>query len=135
MKVMLSIKPEFANKIFNGTKKFEYRKNIFKNENIKTVIVYSTKPIGKIIGEFDIKAIIEEHPSIIWEMTKEYAGVTEEYFNRYFCGKDKGFAIEIKSIKKYEKPICPYKEFDSFVAPQSFKYLQNFNYLEIQDSL
>ena len=25
MKVILSIKPEFANKIFNGTKKFEFR--------------------------------------------------------------------------------------------------------------
>ena len=31
MKVVLSIKPEFANKIFDGTKKFEFRKSIFKN--------------------------------------------------------------------------------------------------------
>ena len=36
MKVVISIKPEFANKIFDGTKKFEFRKSIFKNEDVKT---------------------------------------------------------------------------------------------------
>ena len=29
MKVLLSIKPEFASKIFEGTKRFEYRKAHF----------------------------------------------------------------------------------------------------------
>lgn len=32
MKVLLSIKPEFANKIFEGTKRFEFRKSIFKKK-------------------------------------------------------------------------------------------------------
>lgn len=31
MKVLLSIKPEFAERIFNGSKKYEFRKVIFKN--------------------------------------------------------------------------------------------------------
>ena len=30
MKILLSIKPEYAHKIFSGEKKFEYRKIIFK---------------------------------------------------------------------------------------------------------
>lgn len=30
MKVLLSIKPEFVEKIFAGEKKFEYRRTIFK---------------------------------------------------------------------------------------------------------
>ena len=52
MKVVLSIKPEFANKIFDGSKKFEFRKVIFKNEKIKTVIVYASSPVQKVIGGF-----------------------------------------------------------------------------------
>ena len=40
MKVLLSIKPEFADKIFNGTKKYEFRKSIFKNKDVDTVVVY-----------------------------------------------------------------------------------------------
>jgi predicted transcriptional regulator len=32
MKVILSIKPEYAFKIFDGTKKFEFRRVIFKKK-------------------------------------------------------------------------------------------------------
>ena len=37
--VLLSIKPEFAYKIFDGTKKYEFRKQIFKDSSVKKVIV------------------------------------------------------------------------------------------------
>lgn len=32
MKVLLSIKPEYVEKILDGTKKFEFRKGIFKTQ-------------------------------------------------------------------------------------------------------
>ena len=54
MKVVLSIKPQFTNKIFDGTKKFEFRKAIFKNKNVTSVIVYASSPVQKVIGEFEI---------------------------------------------------------------------------------
>jgi len=37
MKILLSIKPEYAEKIFAGTKKYEFRRSIFKNPDVKTV--------------------------------------------------------------------------------------------------
>lgn len=58
MKVVLSIKPEFAFKIFDGTKKFEFRKSIFKNVKIKSVIVYASSPIQQVIGEFEIDEVL-----------------------------------------------------------------------------
>jgi len=123
MKVLLSIKPQYVKEIFNGNKKFEYRKSIFKNKNVKTIVVYATMPIGKIIGEFEIDEILEDKPLDIWEQTKEYSGVTAEFYNDYFYGKNKAYAIKIKSLTEYENPICPYLEEDNFIAPQSFKYL------------
>ena len=39
MKVVLSIKPQFANKIFDGTKKFEFRKAIFKNQIVLNRVI------------------------------------------------------------------------------------------------
>ena len=47
MKALLSIKPEFAEAIFNGKKRFEYRKVIFKKE-VKYIQVYVTKTVGKL---------------------------------------------------------------------------------------
>lgn len=61
MKVLLSIKPQFANAIFNGGKRFEYRKVIFKKK-VSSIQVYVTKPIGKIVGEFEIDDIMQDSP-------------------------------------------------------------------------
>lgn len=123
MKVLLSIKPQFVEEIFNGSKKFEYRKSIFKRSNIKSIVVYSTMPVGKIIGEFVIEEILEEHPKSLWVKTKKYSGISEEFYNNYFMGRDKGYAIKIKSLHKYNEPRCPHEMYDDFTAPQSFKYV------------
>ena len=55
MRVLLSIKPEFVEKIFSGEKLYEYRKAMFKNVNVSSVVIYSTMPVGKIVGEFKFK--------------------------------------------------------------------------------
>lgn len=123
MKVLLSIKPQFVKEIFNGNKKFEYRKAIFKNENIKTIVVYATMPIGKIVGEFEIDTILMAHPSDIWQKTKKHSGITEEFYDEYFSGRDMAYAIKIKSLNEYREPICPYTNNANFTAPQSFKYI------------
>ncbi|SUF92800.1 bacteriophage protein [Salmonella enterica] len=76
MKVLLSIKPEFAESILEGEKRFEFRKTIFRNKDVKTVVIYATMPVGKVIGEFDIADILSSEPSDLWKATKKYAGIT-----------------------------------------------------------
>jgi predicted transcriptional regulator len=44
MKALLSIKPEFVDKIISGEKKYEYRKRIFK-QKIEAVVIYCTMPV------------------------------------------------------------------------------------------
>jgi predicted transcriptional regulator len=118
----LSIKPEFANKIFNGTKKFEFRRVIFKSKDIKTIIVYASSPVQKVIGEFEIEEILNEDLNILWEKTKDFAGIPEQFFFQYFSKKDKGFAIRIKKTKKYKIPLSIQKDF-KLSPPQSFAYV------------
>jgi predicted transcriptional regulator len=124
MKVVLSIKPEFANKIFDGSKKFEFRKSIFKNENVKTILVYSSSPVQKVIGEFQIEKIIKHDLKTLWDLTKEYSGITKEYFYQYFADKQQGFAIKIKTKTRYRKPKCLREDFN-LTPPQSFAYWTN----------
>lgn len=121
MKVVLSIKPEFAEKIFEGTKKFEFRKSIFKNRNVETIIVYASSPVQKVIGEFDIEHIINDKLEELWELTHTHAGITEEYFYEYFQDKDSGFAIKIKEFRKYKIPKDLKEDFN-LLPPQSFSY-------------
>jgi len=123
MKVLLSIKPEFAEKIFDGTKKYEFRKSIFKEENVKKIIVYASSPVQKVIGEFEIENIINSDLDSLWKKTRKYSGISEEYFFKYFYEKEIGYAIKIKNVKRYSKPLSIRKDFNA-VPPQSFMYIR-----------
>ena len=121
--VLLSIKPEFAHKIFDGSKKFEFRKQVFKDTSVKTVIVYSSSPEKKVIGEFEIETILNDTPDNIWVQTRFYSGITQEFYNEYFEGRDKAYAIKVASVKKYRKQKS-LADFNVQSAPQSFAYVE-----------
>lgn len=122
MKVLLSIKPQFANLIFNGIKKFEFRRSIFKNGDVKTIVVYASSPLQKVIGEFEIETILNEDIDSLWLKTKQHAGIDKAFFYEYFIDKKQGFAIQIKNARKYEKPLCLKSDYN-LTPPQSFLYL------------
>lgn len=124
MKVLLSIKPEYAERIFTGEKKYEYRRSLFKRENISTVVVYVTKPVGKVIGEFEIGDVLKGNPNMIWEETKPYAGIDQKAYTEYFSEREIGFAISIKKTHVYKKPLDLVDLNPSIkYPPQSFMYL------------
>lgn len=125
MKVLLSIKPEYAEKILAGEKRFEFRKVVFKNPSVRTVVIYATMPVGKVIGEFDIDEIISASPSEIWDLTVQYSGITKLFFNEYFHGREIAHAIKIKKTKRYDKPIDLLNILPHGIAPQSFCYLNS----------
>ncbi|HIX40253.1 MAG TPA: ASCH domain-containing protein [Candidatus Desulfovibrio intestinigallinarum] len=123
MNALLSIKPEFVEKIFSGEKRFEFRKSAFR-QDISCVIVYATSPVRRIVGEFEVEEILQAPPRQLWQKTKDSAGISKSLFFDYFSGKRYAVAIKIGKLKKYEKEIDPYKEFgDKFIPPQSFRYL------------
>ena len=120
--VLISIKPEFAHESFESSKKYEFRKQVFKDLSIKKVIVYSSSPEQKVIGEFEIEAILNDSPDKIWNQTKLYSGISQEFFENYFEGRDKAYAIKVASTKRYhkEKSLADY---NIHAAPQSFAYV------------
>ena len=124
MTVLLSIKPEFADKIFSGEKKYEYRKSIFKHPDVKRIIVYSSSPQQRIIGEFYIEEILQGDIEMIWDKTHLYSGISKEYFMSYFANRNKGYAIKIGKTKKYRK-MKLLSDLNLTTAPQSFIYIKD----------
>ncbi len=123
MRVLLSIKPEFASKIFDGSKKFEYRRIIFRCKEVETVVVYASFPIKRVIGEFDIGEILHETPNKLWIETCNHAGITKEKFLEYFRNRTKGYAINVKEVRKYQNSLS-LNDLMVPLAPQSFVYLK-----------
>ena len=122
MKVLLSIKPEFADRIFSGKKMFEYRKAIFKNP-VSTIVVYSSSPVKRVIGEFAVKTIHHGSVDELWSQTKEYSGITRDLYDEYFANRLKGYAIEISTPILYPESKDLKKEF-GIIPPQSFAYVE-----------
>jgi len=124
MKIILSIKPQFAEKIFEGSKQFEFRRTIFKNKDVKKIVVYASAPISKIVGEFEVNEVLNHEINFLWKETKEYSGISRQYYLDYFKGKESGYAIKIDNPKKYKNQKCIRKTY-GITPPQSFAYIKN----------
>lgn len=121
--VLLSIKPNFAAAIFSGEKQFEFRRAIFKNTHVKKVYVYASRPVGQVIGEFEIDKIISLEPESLWKTTKNASGISKEYFDEYFKGKEIAHALKVSAVRAYKDPVSLTDMFNIVRPPQSFMYV------------
>ena len=124
MNVILSIKPKYCEKIISGEKKVEFRIRGFRINDIDLVYMYSTNPIKKIVGSFEIESIIKDSPIKLWEKFRMHSGMDESEFFQYFGLRKTGFAIKIKAVNPYEPPIDPRQIVPNFTPPRSFRYLK-----------
>lgn len=120
-KILISINPEYVEKIISGIKKYEYRKRAAKKD-IDKIIIYETVPVKKIVAEAEIVEVLAMNPSELWEKTKNESGVTKEFFDLYFKDKKIAYAYKLGQISVYDEPI---QLIDMGVksAPQSFIYI------------
>lgn len=75
--ILLSIKPKYVEKILAGTKCYEYRRKVAK-QAVSKILVYSTKPIGKVVAEIKIEEKISASPEELWKLTKKQAGISKK---------------------------------------------------------
>mgnify|MGYP000917378371 CR=1 FL=1 len=123
MKVMLSIKPEYAKRIFSGEKRYEYRRILFKNPAVRKVVVYESAPTSKVVGEFEVSEIISASPTQLWKSTHHHSGVDEAFFFSYFAERSVAYAIKVKNPVRYPKALDLKQKFALSMPPQSFAYL------------
>ena len=88
------------------------------------VVVYTTSPVSRVVGEFDIDTIITDTIERLWKRTKHCAGIDRELFFKYFAGRKTGHAIAIGSVRLYRRSLGLPGKFGTR-APQSFVYLDS----------
>jgi predicted transcriptional regulator len=123
--IILSIKPEFSDRIFEGTKKIELRKSKPNLEENDLVIIYNTVPDKAIVGICRIREVILSTPNDIWNNYSDELGIDEESYFNYYLGRDKAVGLKIESFRKFKSKISlsKIKEFlPTFTPPQTFKY-------------
>ena len=123
--ILLSVKPQYANPLVDGTKTIELRKK-FPTEIEKgtTIYIYSSFPEKKVIGEVKIKKVEMLTIAKLWKVSCSKAFISWSDFKDYFNNKEFGYAIHVYKAKRYEealnlKGINP----EISQAPQSYRYL------------
>ncbi|AEV31101.1 hypothetical protein Oweho_0078 [Owenweeksia hongkongensis DSM 17368] len=123
--IVVSIKPEFANKIFDGSKRIELRKASPTVNPGDLMIVYSTSPVMAIIGVCKIQEVIKSSPKEIWEKHSDVLGIDEVRFNDYYSRSNFAVGIVIENSRRLRSniPLGKIREqFPKFTPPQTFKY-------------
>lgn len=119
--MLLSINPQFVERIFTGEKQYEYRK-IRCKEEIDKIIIYATSPVMSVVGEVEVIEILEATPDKIWKKTKKKSGVSKIFYDEYYKSKEKAVAYRLGKVTKYKEPKNLI-EYGVKVAPQSFVYI------------
>lgn len=122
-RVLLSVKPRFAEAILAGTKKFEFRRALFRSPDVETVVLYASSPVQRVIGEFRIADILSLAPSELWARTHRWSGIDRSYFDEYFREREVGFALKVENPRAYRRPLSLKHHFGITYPPQSFCYL------------
>ena len=90
-------------------------------KDINKLIIYETMPIKKVVAEAEIIEVLALEPNALWEKTKEFSGITKNFFDYYFKNRKVAYAYKPGTIKVYDESKS-LAEFGLKTAPQSFVY-------------
>jgi len=124
--LLLSIKPEFAEKIFGGTKTAELRRTRPKVKKGDWVYVYVASPVKALKGTFRVSKVIEDLPHKLWRKVKRLAGVTRKQFDEYYEGAEMGYAILLEKARHFANALHLEglrRKWPGFRPPQSYYYI------------
>ena len=101
--ILLSIRPEHAERIFQGAKHYELRK-VLPTFSFRRVFLYETGGHG-VVGCFDVGAIIKKDIDELWDIVGN-AATTRERFYEYFKKIKSGYAVEIRNPLRFPVPAA-----------------------------
>lgn len=102
---LISIRPEYAHAILDGSKTIELRRRIPHIEPGSRLWIYSTLPEGAVIGSVYVDCIVRLSPNRLWKDYGSQTGVSRKVFDQYFSGADVSIGIALRKPERMS-PIC-----------------------------
>src|SRR6185312_8221353 len=118
---LLSLHPQHAEAIIKGTKKIEFRKRPLASD-ITRVVIYATRPVGRVVAAFSIKEQVCDSPRQLWLMYRGEAGGSRAQFLAYYDGRSEGVCIRIGKVVSLAEPLSLRDALGIRRPPQSVQY-------------
>ena len=121
--ILLPIRPVYADKILDGSKRFEFRRQAAKD--VDRLVLYATAPTRMVVGEVEVLDVMSaSRPHQLWALTlgaapgsalfrdeaaawetpHPEAGVAADRFKSYFRTAKKCFAYVLGAAERYDPP-------------------------------
>ena len=126
--VLLSIQPNYVNKILNGKKTIELRKKPFPINGGVRVWIYTTSPVCAVELYVVVSSVDEDTPNNIWKRYKNKCGISKEDFDSYYNNSKVAYALHLSHPKKLNSrmKLQELKDvFENFTPPQYYRYVQH----------
>jgi predicted transcriptional regulator len=120
--MLLSIRPSFAAKLYDGTKRIELRR-VRPTRPVTKVLVYETSPVKRITGWFTLRWIRLFSPSRAWSEFRAQLGVTRKAFRSYFRDRRAAVLLAVSRARRFASGVRLSAVRSGMRAPQSFFYL------------
>lgn len=123
--LLLSLKPRFADLVFQGLKTAELRRRIARSAVNRDVFVYVSSPVRQLRGGFRVEHVWEGPPDSVWEQVSDLAKVDKEDFDAYYAEGPIAYALKIAEPWQYDRPVSLdhlRMRLKDFVVPQSWRY-------------
>ena len=126
--LIISLKPYYADMVFDGLKKVELRRRIASQISNRDVFIYVSSPVRELRGGFRVGQVWEGSPEDVWDIVADLSTINRREFDAYFQGQAVAYALEVTNVWEYEKPVALSRLrdlFDDFVVPQSWRYAKS----------
>lgn len=132
--LLLSIKPQYASKIFSGEKTVELRRTKPNLKRGDIVAVYVSSPVMALAGQFEVDEVLEREPEKLWSEVREESGIKKNEFESYYRGAEIAFGIKFKKAINFKRPVPLSnlrKTWIGFNPPQIYRYLPRSEYKQV----
>lgn len=104
-RILISIKPKYADRILAGTKLVEVRNRFSQRWLGCRAVLYASRPLSSLVGEATISAISRGSPAEIWSTYGSRIGVECQEFEEYAGSSGELSAIELDDVTPYLEPV------------------------------
>lgn len=123
---VLSVRPQYAAAIEDGTKQVEFRKKFSRSAVNASALIYATSPVQEFRVSASIADVVHDSPESLWNRFGNLAGCTKAEFDRYFAGSTLGVALPLANVRTLPTPVSAKSnslQAAKFRPPQSFAML------------
>jgi predicted transcriptional regulator len=123
--LLLSVRAEFAQKIFAGEKTIELRRRRPQVEFGDYIVIYVPSPKRCIMGVASVDEVLEARVPTLWRKVRLSCGLSYGEYRRYFTNLSTGFGIRLSRPAMLTSPLTldMLREIQPSFTPQGYKYL------------